>query len=162
MIRHATKNDLDILDEIYHNARIFMATHGNPNQWVNGHPNREDLIKDLKKNQLYVIELNNTIQASFVFFEHDDPTYSYIEGKWLNDNPYVVIHKVATRNLMRGMGTQIIEYAKSKNKDIRIDTHQDNIYMQNVLKKNGFYHTGTIYLESGASRLAFQYVKKQD
>ena len=162
MIRHATRQDLDILDEIYENARHFMATHGNPNQWVNGHPNRDDLIKDLGKNQLYVIEINNEIQASFVFFEHDDPTYAYIEGKWFNQDPYVVIHKVATRNLMRGMGTKIIEYAKSKQKDVRIDTHQDNVYMQNVLKKNGFHHTGTIYLENGSSRLAFQYVKNQD
>ena len=162
MIRHATKNDLDILDEIYENARHFMATHGNPNQWINGHPNRNDLEVDLAKNQLYVIEIDHEIQASFVFFEHDDPPYNYIEGSWLNDDEYVVVHKVATRNLMRGMGTKIMDYAKSKNKDVRIDTHKDNIYMQNVLRKNGFKQTGTIYLENGSPRIAFQYVNKQD
>ena len=162
MIRHATAEDLDILDEIYENARKFMASHGNPNQWVNGHPNRQDLMEELEKNQLYVIIKEDVIQASFVFFEHDDPTYSYIEGKWCNDEDYVVVHKVATRNLMRGMGTEIMNYAKSKHKDVRIDTHQDNVYMQNVLKKNGFVRTGIIYLENGAPRIAFQYVNKQD
>lgn len=162
MIRYATIQDLDILDEIYDTARKFMVSHNNPNQWNDGHPNHEDLAIDIQKNQLYVIEINQQIQASFVLFEHEDPTYQYIEGAWLNDHEYVVVHKVATRNLIRGMGTQILDYAKSKQKDVRIDTHEDNIPMQNLLRKNNFQPTGTIYLENGFPRIAYQYVYNQD
>ena len=162
MIRKATINDLEALDQIYDAARQFMIAHNNPNQWNDGHPNHEDLEMDIQKNQLYVIEIHQTIQASFVLFEHEDPTYEYIEGSWLNNHEYVVIHKVATRNEIKGMGTQILEYAKAKQKDVRIDTHQDNIPMQNLLKKNGFQQTGTIYLQNGSPRIAFQYVNKQD
>ena len=161
-VRLATSSDLDVLDEIYETARQFMKTHGNPNQWYDGHPNRKELQDEINQNHFYVIEIDNIIQASFVYFDHPDPTYTYIEGQWLNDHEYSVIHKVATRNLRRGMGKEIIEFVKQKQKDIRIDTHEDNIYMQKLLEQNGFVKTGIIYLENKEPRWAYQYVSNQD
>ena len=41
--------------------------------------------------------------------------------------------------------------------NLRIDTHGDNIVMQNLLKKLGFNHCGTIYVEEdNYPRLAFE------
>lgn len=160
MIRKATVKDLNQLEIIYEKARQFMRAHGNSNQWTYGHPNREDLMQSLATQELYVVEINRVIQASFVLMERADPTYTYIEGAWLSDNPYVVLHKVATRHEIKGMGTCIINFAKSKKKDVRIDTHKDNIPMQNLLKKTGFVPTGTIYVEDGTARIAYQYIEK--
>ena len=44
-IRPATPADLDRLMEIFDAARRFMAKTGNPNQWINGYPQR-GLIAD--------------------------------------------------------------------------------------------------------------------
>ena len=40
-IRKATLDDLDRLMEIFEEARRFMCRTGNPNQWINGYPQRE-------------------------------------------------------------------------------------------------------------------------
>lgn len=40
--------------------------------------------------------------------------------------------------------------------NIRIDTHRNNIPMQKTLIKNGYRVCGTIYLENGDERIAFQ------
>jgi hypothetical protein len=159
-VRNATLQDLDVLEEIYESAKHFMHTHGNPNQWNNGHPNRDDFISDIAAETLYVIEEDGQIQASFKFYIGLDPTYGYIEGNWLNDESYGVIHRVATRGLKKGMGQKIIDTCKSWYPNLKIDTHKDNIYMQRLLHRCGFLHTGIIYLENGDPRLAFQFVEK--
>ena len=41
---------------------------------------------------------------------------------------------------------------------IRIDTHEDNLPMQNLLKKNNYEYCGIIYLEDRSKRLAFEKV----
>ena len=39
---------------------------------------------------------------------------------------------------------------------IRIDTHEENLPMQNLLKKNNYEYCGIIYLEDKSERLAFE------
>lgn len=39
---------------------------------------------------------------------------------------------------------------------IKIDTHEENISMQRLLKKNKFQYRGVIYLEDGNKRIAFE------
>ena len=56
---------------------------------------------------------------------------------------------------------EIIKYAEEvcKQNDIhsiKVDTHEQNIPMQNLLKKNGFEYCGIIYLEDGGKRVAFE------
>ena len=42
-------------------------------------------------------------------------------------------------------------------KNVRADTHKDNITMQNMLAKNGFVPCGIIHVENGSERIAYQY-----
>ena len=54
-------------------------------------------------------------------------------------------------------GAFCINWAFEKCGNLRIDTHGDNIVMQNLLKKLGFKHSGTIYVEEdNYPRLAFE------
>ena len=46
--------------------------------------------------------------------------------------------------------------------NLKIDTHEDNYVMQNMLKKCGFTPCGTIYLEDGEPRIGFQKTEKFD
>ncbi len=155
-IRLATTSDMNVLLEIYSNAREFMKKTGNPNQWINGYPSIEILQNDINLKQLYVLEDKDGVQASFVFFVGNDPSYTYIEnGIWLNEDEYGVIHRIASRGLKKHTGDIILQYCFSKINNIRIDTHSDNIVMQNFLAKHGFQHVGTIYLKDSSPRLAF-------
>ena len=156
LIRKATLEDMPVLLEIYDRARKFMASTGNVNQWTNGYPSQEILAEDIAKNEMYVLEDEDGIQASFVFYWGIAPCYNKIyDGQWLNDEPYGVIHRIATRGLKKHMADIILEYCSSKINNIRMDTHIDNKPMQNFMLKHGFKHVGTIYLKNGQSRLAF-------
>jgi len=93
----------------------------------------------------------------FTFIEGDDPTYKEIvKGEWLDDDPYAVIHRIAVLASGRGTGSFCIEWCLGRCRNIRIDTHPDNIPMQRLLGKNGFSLCGMIYNLWGDERLAFQ------
>lgn len=161
LIRKANINDLDIIMDIYHYAQEFMARTGNPNQWGQFHPKKELIIDDIKKGiSNVVIDKDNNIYGVFALIEGIDPTYNYIEdGKWLNDQDYLTIHRIASNGKIKGIFKFVINYCLDKTRNIRIDTHKDNIVMQNALKKEGFVKCGIIYLENGDPRIAYQLVK---
>lgn len=157
MIRLATKEDLNKLLDIYAYARKFMASTGNPNQWINNYPNRDILTNDINKGQLYVCCDELGVYGVFVFFLGIDETYNYIEGAWLNNESYGVIHRIASSGAKKGMFLEVFNYVKKFISNIRIDTHHDNVVMQKVLKKYGFIKCGVIYLKNGNPRLAYHY-----
>ena len=156
-VRKAVMADLPVLLDLYEEARTFMHTHGNPNQWNDGHPNANDLIPDMEEEILYVVESDEGIDGAFVYYEGLDPTYARIDGAWLNDSPYGVGHKVAAFKKAKGTGRKILQFLKSNSKYVRMDTHEDNHPMQNLLTKEGFLYCGTIYLANGDPRMAFMY-----
>ena len=159
MIRLATKEDLNIILDIFAYARKFMASTGNPNQWVNNYPSSDILIDDINKGHLHVCYDETGIYGVFVFFIGIDETYNYIEGAWLNNESYGVIHRIASSGAKKGMFLEVFEYVKKLINNIRIDTHHDNVVMQSVLNKNGFIKCGVIYLKNGNPRLAYHYKK---
>ena len=55
-IRKATPVDLCRLMEIFDAARRFMAKTGNPNQWINGYPQRELIADEISRGDCYVCE----------------------------------------------------------------------------------------------------------
>ena len=138
MIRLAKLEDLDKIQNIYAHARLFMASTGNPNQWVNNYPSCEILQNDINKGHLHVCYDDQGIYGVFVFFVGVDETYGYIEGAWLNNEEYGVIHRVASSGAKKGMFTEVYEYVCKFIDNIRIDTHHDNLVMQNILNKHEF------------------------
>ena len=156
-IRRALWKDFDRILEIYAIARSFMAETGNPAQWGNGYPPVEMLEADIPAGNLYVVEDERGIHGAFAFFTTPDPTYGYIEGKWLEDTPYGTIHRVAGDG-SGGIFSAVLRFALEQNSHIRIDTHKDNKVMQHVLTKHGFGQAGIIYLEDGDPRIAYERV----
>ena len=159
MIRHAEKTDLSVILEIYARARKFMAENGNTVQWQNNRPSKEQIEKDIEEKNLYVYENNGAIQGVFAFIPGMDPTYQYIDGAWIEDTPYAAIHRVASAGKEKGVFTKIADYCKSQISHLRIDTHELNLPMQGAVEKNGFQKCGTIYLEDGSPRIAYEYVE---
>ena len=156
-IRKTRLEELDFVMDVYARARKFMAEHDNPNQWKNHKPSREQIEKDILAGKHHICEEDGKIAAVFYFAKEVDPTYVKIyDGEWLNDADYAVVHRIASSGLVKGAGSFCMNWACEQYHDIKIDTHEDNYVMQNMLKKCGFKQCGTIYLEDGEPRLAFQ------
>jgi RimJ/RimL family protein N-acetyltransferase len=156
-IRNTILSDLDRVMEIYEQARQYMRENGNQNQWTNGYPSIWLITEDIKEKSSYVCLDDNQIVGVFRFTLGEDPTYLKIyEGQWLNEEPYGVIHRIASASHRTGVAAFCLNWCQSQCSNIRIDTHRDNFVMQNFLQKNGFKQCGIIYLADGAERLAFQ------
>lgn len=159
-IRKAALSDLPQILQIYADARAFMAQTGNPTQWGDGYPQEELLRNDIAEGISYVAEQDGEIETVFVYFFGNDPTYDFIEnGSWQNEEPYGVIHRIASRGKVKGSGSQCLQWGFAQCGNLKIDTHDDNKVMQHVLEKNGFVRCGRIYLENGSPRVAFQKTK---
>ncbi len=161
-IKIADFSDLPEIEKIYNDARAFMKASGNGSQWGNGYPAHELLTEDIKGGNLYTVRENEEILGVFFFKVGPDPTYLKISGgEWKNDLPYGVIHRIAVSKNAHGKGVSkfAFEFAFDKCHNVKIDTHRDNIPMQNALLKNGFEYCGVINIDSGEERIAFQKCK---
>ena len=165
-IRKTSKNDLDLLMLIFNEARATIAALG-IDQWQNGYPNRDVILSDIDKEQSYCVLSDGEIIGTFALISDGEPTYDEIfDGEWLTGNckeHYFAIHRVAISVKSRGTGvsTAIIEYCadmarKADRLSLRIDTHRGNVVMRRMLEKHSFTHCGTIYLENGDARVAYE------
>lgn len=156
-IRPAEMADLDRIMEVLDAAKAFMRSTGNMGQWINGYPSRDMMAGEITLGHCYVIEVEGRgITATFCMIKGDDPTYSYIEGSWLSDSPYVTIHRLGSDGSVKGMGKVCFDYAMDQGVNVRVDTHADNRPMQNLVTSYGFSYCGIIYLENGDPRLAYE------
>ena len=150
------EEDLSAVMAIYDKARLFMRQSDNLHQWTNGYPTREIIKEDIALKQSYIIKKNNTILAVFTFINGHDYTYDYIEGQWLNNEKYGVIHRIGSNQIEKGMLKVAVDYCFHFVNNLRIDTHKDNKVMQHLLEKEGFTKCGIIYLKDGNPRIAYQ------
>ena len=160
-IRHSNRDDLPRIRAIYQRARTFMAQQGNPGQWGDSWPPENLMESDAcgeNADYGYVCENDGQVVGVFFYKTGDDPTYAVIhDGAWLDDSPYGVVHRIATDGTVKGVGTFCLNWAFEQCGHLRIDTHADNVPMQNLLRKLGFAHCGTIYVfEDDAPRMAFE------
>ncbi len=161
-IRKSREQDVPRMMEIYAYAREFMASHGNPTQWGPTHWPPEELIhNDIREGNSYVCvnDRDEVIGTFYFIFGKDiEPTYRDItEGKWSDDEPYGVVHRLASDGSEKGIGRFCLNWAFEQCGHMRIDTHGDNVVMQGLLEKLGFVHCGTIYVEEDDyPRLAYE------
>ena len=151
MIRLATNADLPRIFEVYAVARQLMRESGNPHQWGDGnYPDRALIESDIAAGHSYVLVEGEEILATYFLAEGPDPCYSVmLEGAWLDEEPYVVIHRIASSGTRRGAASHCIEQAVRQYGNLRIDTHDDNLPMQRALERLGFTRCGRIPFEDG-------------
>ena len=160
-LRKAELRDIEEITKIYDTGRMYMRSHGNLNQWINGYPSRQQIYQDIEAQDLYVVEEAEELLGVFYFLVGHDPTYDVIyEGSWLNDEPYGVIHRIASAGKRRGIGLFCIDWAMERTDNLRVDTHKDNLTMQNMLISNGFSYCGIIICSDGTPRLAYQKTRR--
>ena len=110
-----------------------------------------------------MLAMDGIIATTSRFVPKEDVYDRIYDGRWLSDGKYAVIHRVAVADGYRGrrLSALFIELAERLCSErnvcsIKVDTHEDNLPMQTVLKNNGFQYCGVVFLESGAKRLAFE------
>lgn len=161
--RTSTKHDISKIMIMINQAKEYLKEN-NVDQWQNGYPNEELIERDIENEISYVLEIDNNLIASAVVTFEPEPSYNEIyNGKWLSEQAYVVVHRIVVDNSCKGKGISaeimrnVEEMCKKRNiQSIKIDTHNDNLSMQNFLKKNGFTYCGDIKLEDGSPRIAFE------
>ena len=158
IIRKATMVDIPSIMPVFDEARQKMQVSGNWKQWINGYPSVEVVVRDIELQGGFVIEDDGQIVGYFAFLPSPEPTYKQIfNGQWLDDTlPYHVIHRMGGKHGTHGIFSSVMEFAFAHDRNIRIDTHRDNVIMQHNLAKHGFAYCGIIYLASGDERLAYQ------
>ena len=138
-----------------------MISSGNPTQWGRTYPAKELIEQDIETGVCHVICDNDVPHGVFALFSGDEPTYSYIEnGKWLNDDEYVTVHRIASDGAVKGIFKSAIDYCKGICDNIRIDTHKSNIIMQKLIEKNCFEKCGIVYVRDESPRIAYQWTRR--
>ena len=163
ILRLSSEKDIDKILEIISDAKVYLRSQG-VDQWQDGYPNREVIENDIKDSCSFVLEDEGTIMGTTVIGFDGESTYDKIyEGKWLNNDKFAVIHRMAVDKKYRNKGIADILIKNIENlvqkrgiRSIKVDTHKNNKVMQNFLIKNGFIYCGIIYLQDGNERVAFE------
>lgn len=163
--RKATSEDSDKIWQILQQAILRRKNDGSK-QWQDGYPNPETVQTDIEKGIGYVLTENNEVVAYSAIIFNDEPAYDAIEGKWLSNGEFNVVHRVAVSDEVAGKGfaTEIfrrIEDFSIQNNifSIKVDTNFDNLAMLHILKKLGYIYCGEVYFR-GSARKAFEKILK--
>lgn len=159
--RLARKSDVPAIMEIINQGKRKLKSL-NVDQWQEGYPNEEAVFEDIARKQGHVFVLDGEIIAYAAFVFDWDPYYENIDGKWLTDNPYVVVHRIAVadKHSHQGYAKFILKCAekvaiKKGVHAFRIDTHMANHYMRNLIRSAGFMLCGIVQVRDG-KRLAYE------
>ena len=163
---HFRKAEIGEIGEIWTILQQAIARRKNEgsNQWQDGYPNPEVVQNDIEKEYAYVLtEAENIIGYCAVVFNYE-PEYSKIEGKWLTNLDFIVIHRLALAEnyLGKNLSKMMIEFVEDLAKindiySIKVDTNHDNIPMLKIFEKSGFSFCGIVHFR-GSPRRAYEKV----
>ena len=160
-LRQAQEADLDRIWEIILQAKEQMRLR-NSLQWQDGYPAVENIIDDIHKGYGYVLFREERIIAYAAVVFDGEPVYDDIQGTWLSDHPYVVVHRIAVADEVKRQGIatlfmqKIEELSLEKGiRSFRVDTISDNLYMHNIFAKLGFTYCGEVFYDKN-QRMAYE------
>ncbi|WEV71926.1 N-acetyltransferase [Bifidobacterium sp. ESL0790] len=165
-VRKANKEDLATIQSIFARARKLMAANGNLTQWGTTWPPIELIEEDIDKRRAMVLVDNDgddgaeRILAYFAVCEGEEPTYAEIDGRWLDDDAYVTVHRLASSGLRDHSAKACLDWVLVRYGNLRCDTHPDNKAMRHVFESDGFARCGIIHVmnvtTTPSPRIAYQ------
>lgn len=167
-LKLANLSNIDEIMQIISDAKLYLKKQG-LKQWnlADGYPNKSDLINDINQNECYIYLIDNTIVGVMVIMETPDENYNEIDGKWLTNQKYASIHRIAVKMNYhhKQIGSKMLLAAEDiiKNKNItsiKVDTHKLNIPMIKTLENLNYTYCGIIKLKrSNEDNLRLAYEK---
>lgn len=152
--RKAEITDINTIWELLQRAILRRKEDGS-NQWQDGYPNLDVVKKDVDHGSGFVLTDEDIIVGYCAIMVNDEPEYANIQGKWLTDDDFVAIHRVAISETYLGKGLakkimlHVEEYAVSNGIfSIKADTNFDNIAMLKVFEKLGYIFCGEVYFRN--------------
>lgn len=150
MIRKATLKDISTILLITKACAKSMIEKG-IYQWNEHYPNKNALINDVARNELYVLEVNENIIGSIVISNLMDGEYEPI--KWLTKNENnIYIHRLAIHpgNQRKGFAQVLMDFAEkfaieNNYSSIRLDTFSQNKRNQKFYELRGYKRLGDIF-----------------
>lgn len=150
MIRKATLKDIDSIIDITKACARSMVTN-NIFQWNEHYPNKTAFENDVKRDELYILEIENTIIGCIVISIWMDD--EYIPIQWLTPNKNnIYIHRLATHPKHQGKGYAqlLMDYAEkfsieNNYTSIRLDTFSQNRRNQKFYELREYQKLGSIY-----------------
>lgn len=161
IFRAARHDDLPAISSILKAAVARMLAEGKQ-QWNESYPTEAHARADIDRGAGYVIEMDGSVVGYTAVVFDGEPAYEHLTGRWLSEGKYVVAHRMAVSQHLRGKGLgrkffyAIEEFAKSRNvHSFKIDTNFDNFVMLGLLDSLGFIYCGEIAYQ-GDPRKAFE------
>ncbi|WP_339753107.1 GNAT family N-acetyltransferase [uncultured Winogradskyella sp.] len=150
MIRIATKTDIEpimIVTKVCAKAMIANGIY----QWNEHYPNKTAFENDIKRNELYVLEIEGEVKGSIVISTLMDK--EYIPIKWLTKNENnIYIHRLAIHPELQGKGyaQQLINFAEqfaieNNYSSIRLDTFSLNKRNQKIYELRSYKRLGDVF-----------------
>ena len=163
--RKAQKGDAPQIWDILEQAIIRRKEEGS-RQWQDGYPNSDVIQNDIYKGIGYVLTDDEAIIGYSAVLINDEPAYAGIEGKWLTNGDFVVVHRIAVSSdyLGKGLSAQILKHIeelalKNNINSVKVDTNFDNPAMMRIFEKLGYVYCGEVYFR-GSARRAYEKVLK--
>ncbi len=143
-------------------GRARLAARG-IDQWQDGYPNLSSLQEDLRRERGYFL-LEDGSTAGYLCLDFaGEPAYEDLEGRWLGNGPYGVIHRLVVGDAFAGQGLAKQAFALAGEicrrrgvPSLRVDTHQQNRTMRGLLERMGFSLCGAVHYPVSGERLAYE------
>lgn len=150
MIRKAEEKDIKSILSLTKACAKSMIENG-IFQWNEHYPSQSAFQNDIKRDELYVLEIDKAIQGTIVISTLMDSEYKPI--KWLTSNKNnIYIHRLAIHPRLQGQGyaQQLMSFAEQYSIDntyssIRLDTFSQNKRNQKFYELRGYKKLGDIY-----------------
>jgi len=162
-LRKAEISELPVIWKILQQA-IEQRRRDGSSQWQDGYPNEQSIRSDIENGYGFVLcDRENIIAYSAIIFD-GEPAYDVIEGQWITDGDYVVVHRVAVSDAVKGKGiaTRLFKLTEELSRShevysIKVDTNFDNVPMLKILDRLGYTYCGEVFFR-GSARKAFEKV----
>ena len=132
-------------------GKAFLREQG-LDQWQEpDYPGRRDIEDDIAHGEGCLLIEDGKAVGYACLCLRGDRSYDQIDGAWLNDRPYAVIHRLAMARAERGSGYGRMAFAALEERarelgfsDIRVDTHEGNRIMRRILERGGYTRCGIV------------------
>ncbi len=145
-------------------CRQQMAAHGS-GQWQGKEPSLATIEEDILHQRYYVLFEDNQPCGGAALMTHEPGYDQLLEGQWLNQDPYMVIHRLFIapsfqgRQLSKILLTHLEQQAQQHHfHNIRIDTHALNEPMCGLLNRQQYTAVGKAWLPQAGERLVYHKV----
>ncbi len=151
MIRHAKISEIADILTISKACAKKMIDNG-IHQWNEHYPSGKDFEKDIERNELFVLVIQDQIIGTVVISNLMDAEYKAVE--WLTPNGNnIYVHRLSVHPEHQGQGhaQDLMDFAEDFAKtnhfsSVRLDTFSQNKRNQKFYETRGYQKLGDIYL----------------